>query len=66
MSGKKMGNLMETAKKDDLVFVRELLSVGRIKPVIDRVYGLSGVPDALPRKGSRARKDVDRAMADGD
>jgi NADPH:quinone reductase-like Zn-dependent oxidoreductase len=31
----------------DLVFIRDLLEAGRIKPVIDRRYQLSEVPEAM-------------------
>jgi NADPH:quinone reductase-like Zn-dependent oxidoreductase len=67
-SGKKMGNLMATAKKDDLVCVRELLATGRIKPVIDRVYPLRGVPDAiryLEREHARGKLVVALASDQG-
>ena len=33
--------------KEDLVFLQELLAAGTVKPVIDRRYQLSQVPDAL-------------------
>lgn len=46
-SGKKMGNLMAKANQKDLVFIKELLETGKIKPVIDKRYTLSQVPDAL-------------------
>jgi NADPH:quinone reductase-like Zn-dependent oxidoreductase len=32
---------------EDQVFIRDLLEGGRVKPVIDRRYPLSEVPDAL-------------------
>jgi len=46
--GKKVG-LMGSAKpnKKDLVFIRSLLEEGKIKPVIDRQYKLSEVPEAI-------------------
>ena len=31
----------------DLLFIKELLETGRIKPVIDRRYPLSEVPEAV-------------------
>ena len=34
-------------KKEDLAFLGELLEAGKVKPVIDRRYELSEVPDAL-------------------
>ncbi len=45
---KKMG-FMGIAKmnQEDLVFLKELLEVGKIKPVIDRIYPLSDVPEAF-------------------
>ena len=46
-SGKKMGNLVATANQKDLVFMKELLESGKIKPVIDRRYTLNQVPDAM-------------------
>jgi NADPH:quinone reductase-like Zn-dependent oxidoreductase len=45
---KKMGILMwKPNKKEDLVFMIELLEAGRVLPVIDRRYPLSEVPEAL-------------------
>jgi NADPH:quinone reductase-like Zn-dependent oxidoreductase len=46
-SSQRMGNLMAVARKNDLVFLRELLDTGKIKPVIDRTVALSEVPDAI-------------------
>jgi NADPH:quinone reductase-like Zn-dependent oxidoreductase len=34
-------------KKEDLNTIRELLAAGKVKPVIDRCYRLSEVPDAI-------------------
>jgi NADPH:quinone reductase-like Zn-dependent oxidoreductase len=34
-------------RKDDLIVMRELLEAGKVAPVIDRTYPLSGVPDAI-------------------
>jgi NADPH:quinone reductase-like Zn-dependent oxidoreductase len=46
--GKQVG-LMATAKanKKDLLFIKELLETGKVKPVIDRCYPLSEVPEAI-------------------
>ena len=34
-------------KQEDVAILRELIEAGKIKPVIDRRYGLTQVPDAL-------------------
>jgi NADPH:quinone reductase-like Zn-dependent oxidoreductase len=48
MTGKKkMGNLMAKPDKEDLVFMKELLQAGKVKPVIDRYYPLSEVAEAI-------------------
>ena len=46
--GKKMGlNPLKTDKKEDMAFLQELFEAGKVKPVIDRRYPLSEVPEAL-------------------
>lgn len=42
-----MGNIMLRPNQKDLVFMKELIEAGKVKPVIDRCYKLSEVPDAL-------------------
>jgi NADPH:quinone reductase-like Zn-dependent oxidoreductase len=44
---KKMGNVMGKPNQQDLVFLKELVEADKLKPVIDRCYPLSEVPDAL-------------------
>jgi len=44
---KKMGGVSAKVSQKDLVFIRELLEAGKVRPVIDRRYPLSEVPDAL-------------------
>jgi len=44
---KKMCALMAKANPKDLVFMKELLEAGKVKPVIDRRYPLSEAADAL-------------------
>ena len=43
----KMGNLLARPNKQDLAFIKELLEAGKVKPVIDRCYPLSEVPEAI-------------------
>jgi len=45
-TSKKMGILMHKPNKD-LAFMKELFEAGKVKPVIDRHYPLSEVPEAL-------------------
>ena len=45
---KKMGNMgVAKPNQNDLVFMKALLETGKVKPVIDRCYPLSEVPEAL-------------------
>ncbi|NIM17673.1 MAG: zinc-binding dehydrogenase [Candidatus Aminicenantes bacterium] len=44
---KKMRILSAGPNQKDLIFLKELLLAGKIKPVIDRVYPLSDVPQAI-------------------
>ena len=46
-SSKEMGILMAYPDKEDLVLLRQLIESGKVAPVIDRRYPLSGVPEAL-------------------
>lgn len=49
ITGSKKIGLMETAKPNhkDLVFIKELIQAGKVKPVIDRRYPLSEVAEAF-------------------
>jgi NADPH:quinone reductase-like Zn-dependent oxidoreductase len=49
ISGKRLSNLMATAKKKDLLVVKELLETGKIEPVIERTCPLHEVPEAIRR-----------------
>ncbi len=42
-----MGNLLQRPNQKDLAFMKDLLEVGKVVPVIDRRYTLGEVPEAL-------------------
>ena len=44
---KRLGMMMTKANRDDLVSLKEMLESEKIKPVLDRRYSLSEVPEAL-------------------
>jgi NADPH:quinone reductase-like Zn-dependent oxidoreductase len=44
---KKMGNMLQRSNQKDLIFMKDLLETGKVKPVIDRSYTLSEVPEAF-------------------
>jgi NADPH:quinone reductase-like Zn-dependent oxidoreductase len=46
-SNKKMGSFLQRANQKDLVFVKELLEAGKVKPVIDKQYSLNEVAEAF-------------------
>jgi NADPH:quinone reductase-like Zn-dependent oxidoreductase len=39
--------ILQRSNQKDLIFMKELLEAGKVKPVIDRHYKLSEVPEAL-------------------
>jgi NADPH:quinone reductase-like Zn-dependent oxidoreductase len=43
----KMIPMLTNPTKSDLIFLKDLLEAGTLKPVIDRSYGLEQVPDAI-------------------
>jgi NADPH:quinone reductase-like Zn-dependent oxidoreductase len=47
MGTKKMGNMMAKGNQKDLVYLKELIEAGKVKPVIDRRYPLSDVAQAI-------------------
>lgn len=52
MTGRqKMGGMLVKPNKNDLVFIKELIESGKVKPVIDRQYPLSEVADAFRYMG---------------
>ena len=44
---KKVGVFLQRANQKDLFYIKELLEAGKVKPVIDRQYTLSEVPEAF-------------------
>ncbi len=44
---KKLGNLYHRINQKDLVFMKELIEAGKVKPVIDRHYTLYELAEAL-------------------
>lgn len=45
--GQTLGNLLAKPKQEDLIFVRDLIEAGKVRPVIDRCYPLKDVPNAI-------------------
>jgi len=57
--GRKMTNLAMKPNKNDLTCMKELIEAGRVKPVIDKCFPLSEVPEALRYYGQgRSRGKV--------
>jgi NADPH:quinone reductase-like Zn-dependent oxidoreductase len=47
MGRKKMGSMYGNLNQEDYVFLTDLIETGKVVPVIDRIYPLSEVPEAL-------------------
>jgi NADPH:quinone reductase-like Zn-dependent oxidoreductase len=47
VGSQKMVPMLAKANKEDLTFLRNLIAVGKLTPVIDRRYRLSNVPEAI-------------------
>ncbi len=47
IGSKKMSSMLQRANQEDLIFLKELLEEGKVKPIIDRCYKLSEVPEAF-------------------
>jgi NADPH:quinone reductase-like Zn-dependent oxidoreductase len=55
----RMGMMLAELNKEDLGILRDLLQAGKVKPVIDRTYPLSQVPEAIRYlEGGHARGKV--------
>jgi NADPH:quinone reductase-like Zn-dependent oxidoreductase len=66
VGSKKMTNLAVSPNQGDLVFVKELIEAGEVRPVIDRRYPLSEVAEALRYYGEgHAQGKVVVTVADG-
>lgn len=44
---KKIGSFLQRPNQNDLLFMKELVEAGKVKPVLDRCYSLSEVPEAF-------------------
>ncbi len=51
LSGRRLGLLTARPNKEDLTLVASLVENGTLRPMIDRVYPLDEVPDAMQRLG---------------
>ena len=47
IGGQKFGHLLAKPKQSDLLVLKNLVEAGKVRPVIDRLYHLSEVPEAL-------------------
>jgi len=45
--GQKLGTFISSENAKDLIVLKELIEAGKVKPIIDRTYALSDVPDAI-------------------
>jgi NADPH:quinone reductase-like Zn-dependent oxidoreductase len=45
--GQKLGTFVSSENHEDLIVLKDLIEAGKVRPVIDRTYRLSEVPDAI-------------------
>jgi NADPH:quinone reductase-like Zn-dependent oxidoreductase len=46
-SGQKLGNLLTKPNQSDLLVLKDLVETGKVRPLIERCYELSEVPEAI-------------------
>jgi NADPH:quinone reductase-like Zn-dependent oxidoreductase len=58
--GQKLGTFISRENHEDMIVLKDLIEAGKVKPVIDRTYPLSEVPEAIRymRKGHARGKVV--------
>lgn len=49
IGGRKLGNLLARPNQADLLFLKDLVEAGKVRPVIEQRYRLIEVPDAIRR-----------------
>lgn len=49
IGGQKLGNLLARPNQSDLLALKDLVEAGKVRPVIERCYQLSEVPEAIRR-----------------
>ena len=45
--GQRMLPFLSTVRRDDLLVLKDLIEAGKVRPVIDRTYQLSEIPEAI-------------------
>ena len=46
-NGKKASALSHTPRVEDLIYLRELIEAGKVKPVVDKVFPLGEIAEAM-------------------
>jgi len=47
VQSQKLVMILANPNKEDLTMIGEFMNIGKVRPVIDRRYGLTEVPDAI-------------------
>jgi NADPH:quinone reductase-like Zn-dependent oxidoreductase len=45
--GQKLGTFVSSENHEDLLLLKELIEAGKVTPIVDRIYPLSEVPEAI-------------------